>query len=65
VDNQHRRKGIGEMLMRESEVWAKNKGYQEVRLRSGGQRKEAHEFYKRIGYKNVKWQEVFSLKLNG
>lgn len=40
------------------------KGYQEVRLRSGGQRKDAHEFYKSIGYKEVKWQEVFSLYFN-
>jgi GNAT superfamily N-acetyltransferase len=64
VDNNHRRKGIGENLMRKCEEWARKKGYQEMRLRSGGQRKDAHEFYKRIGYKNVKWQEVFSLKLN-
>jgi GNAT superfamily N-acetyltransferase len=64
VDNNHRRKGIGEKLMRKCEEWARKKGYQEIRLRSGGHRKEAHEFYKRIGYKNVKWQEVFSLKLN-
>jgi GNAT superfamily N-acetyltransferase len=64
VDVNHRRKGIGEQLMRKCEEWARTRGYQEVRLRSGGHRKEAHEFYKRIGYTNEKWQEVFSLKLN-
>lgn len=64
VDENHRRKGIGEQLMRKCEEWARITGYQEVRLRSGGHRKDAHEFYKRIGYNNVKWQEVFSLKLN-
>jgi hypothetical protein len=26
--------------------------------------KEAHEFYKGIGYKNIKWQEVSSMELN-
>ncbi|MFP7297018.1 GNAT family N-acetyltransferase [Neobacillus niacini] len=64
VDENHRRKGYGEKLMRKSEEWARKNSYQEVRLRSGGQRKEAHEFYKSIGYKNVKWQEVFSLILS-
>lgn len=64
VDHNHRRKGIGEKLMRKCEDWARKMGYQEIRLRSGGQRKEAHKFYKRIGYKNIKWQEVFSIELN-
>lgn len=64
VDENHRRKGYGEKLMRKSEEWARKNGYHEVRLRSGGQRKEAHEFYKSIGYKNIKWQEVFSLILS-
>lgn len=61
IDKNHRRKGNGEKLMRKCEDWAKSNGYQEVRVRSGGQRKGAHEFYKGIGYKNSKWQEVFSL----
>ena len=63
VDTQHRGKGIGKMLMGKAEEWAMEKGYPEVRLRSGGHRKEAHDFYKSIGYENVKWQEVFSRKL--
>jgi hypothetical protein len=32
-------------------------------FRSGGHRKEAHQFYEGIGYENIKWQEVFRLKL--
>lgn len=63
VDENHRRKGYGEMLVRECEEWAKKRGYREIRVRSAGQRTGAHEFYKSIGYENVKWQEVFSLKL--
>ncbi|UQZ82048.1 acetyltransferase [Paenibacillus konkukensis] len=63
VDSAHRRKGIGEKLMRQCEQWAREKGYAAVRLRSSDQRKEAHEFYKRIGYDNVKAQQVFHLKL--
>lgn len=64
VDKNYRRQGIGESLMRKCEEWAREKGYQEVRLRSGGHRKDAHAFYKRIGYNNVKWQEVFSMNLS-
>ncbi|MNJ48958.1 Aminoglycoside N(6')-acetyltransferase type 1 [compost metagenome] len=63
VDAQHRKLGIGEVLMRNCEEWARRKGYKEVRVRSGGQRKEAHAFYKRIGYQNIKRQEVFNLDL--
>ncbi|WP_226537395.1 GNAT family N-acetyltransferase [Fictibacillus halophilus] len=63
VDTEYRGKGIGSHLMRKAEEWAIEKGYSEIRLRSGGHRKEAHDFYKRIGYKNIKWQEVFSRKL--
>jgi GNAT superfamily N-acetyltransferase len=64
VDNNHRRKGIGENLIRKCEEWARKKGYQEIRVRSNGQRKEAHEFYKRIGFENLKWQEVYTFKLS-
>jgi GNAT superfamily N-acetyltransferase len=49
--------------MQKAEEWAKDKGFSEVRLRSGGHRKEAYQFYEGIGYENIKWQEVFRLKL--
>ncbi|MDV2684035.1 GNAT family N-acetyltransferase [Alkalihalophilus lindianensis] len=61
VDNNKRRQGVGERLMRRSEEWAKESGYKEIRLRSGGQRKEAHAFYERIGYKNINWQQLFTI----
>jgi GNAT superfamily N-acetyltransferase len=63
VDSNFRRQGIGLQLMKKCEEWAKENGYQEIRLHSGGQRKEAHEFYKQIGYKNINWAQLFSLKL--
>jgi len=62
VDSNFRRQGIGLKLMKKCEEWAKENGYQEIRLRSGGQRKEAHEFYKQIGYENTNWQQLFTLK---
>jgi GNAT superfamily N-acetyltransferase len=63
VDKEFRRQGIGAKLMKKAEDWAKENGYAEIRLRSGGQRKEAHEFYKAIGYENINWQQLFRLKI--
>lgn len=63
VDRNFRRQGIGLKLMKICEDWAKEHSYQEIRLRSGGQRKEAHEFYRQIGYENPNWQQLFILKL--
>ncbi|MFP7170765.1 GNAT family N-acetyltransferase [Terribacillus sp. 7520-G] len=59
VDQNYRQGGIGSKLMRKSEEWAKENGYKEIRLRSGGQRLIAHDFYKRIGYKNTNSQQLF------
>lgn len=63
VDNESRNHGIGKALMKYCKDWAKDHGYTVIRIRSNGKRKEAHQFYKRIGYKNTKWQEVFDLKI--
>ncbi|MDR7071543.1 GNAT family N-acetyltransferase [Fictibacillus barbaricus] len=65
VDQNSRRQKIGERLMRKCEEWATENGYSELRLRSGGHRKEAHAFYKQIGYENVKSQQVFTTNLEG
>jgi GNAT superfamily N-acetyltransferase len=59
VDSDFRRQGIGEKLMNICEDWAKENGYHEIRLRSGGQRNDAHAFYERIRYENTNWQQVF------
>jgi GNAT superfamily N-acetyltransferase len=59
VDSDFRRQGIGEKLMNICEDWSKQNGYHEIRLRSSGQRNDAHAFYERIGYENTNWQQVF------
>jgi GNAT superfamily N-acetyltransferase len=64
VDKDLRRQGIGLQLIKKSEEWARENNYQEIRLRSGDERKEAHKFYKQIGYTNLKVQQVFALKLD-
>jgi hypothetical protein len=34
-----------------------------VRLRSGAHQKEAHDFYKRIGYENIKWCSALNFEV--
>jgi len=59
VDERHRRQGIGEVLMRRAEAWAREAGYREVSLRSNVVRAGAHTFYHRIGYRIAKTSHIF------
>ena len=58
-----RRHGIGSWLMQEAETWAKDRGITAMRLNSGAGRKEAHAFYRAIGYTESKEQLRFIKKL--
>lgn len=59
VRNDSRRLGAGRMLMKAAEDWAMENGAVGVRLNSGGQRKEAHVFYRAVGYLSEKEQLRF------
>ncbi len=59
VASDYRRKGVGKALMTRAEEWAKEKGIREIRLNSGGSRKEAHEFYRAVGFGDEKTQIRF------
>ena len=59
VDAAQRGGGIGRLLMKQAEQWARENGYASVNLRSNIVRHEAHAFYQRIGYKIPKTQHVF------
>lgn len=50
VDSRYKRRGVGSMLLKAVEDWAARSGAQAVRLTSGEERAEAHEFYKACGY---------------
>ncbi|MCM3412696.1 GNAT family N-acetyltransferase [Metabacillus litoralis] len=54
VDTNHRRKGIGKKLIQEAENWAKEQGAIAIGLNSGNreERKNAHQFYLNMGYKD-------------
>jgi GNAT superfamily N-acetyltransferase len=59
VDEGHRGCGIGKLLMRQAEEWARGQGCWTVYLRSNAIRTGAHAFYKRIGYSVIKTSLTF------
>ena len=59
VSSDCRRKGAGKALMKRVEEWTRERKIKEIRLNSGGTRKEAHEFYRTIGFDDEKMQVRF------
>ncbi len=59
VSKEYRNKKVGTKLVNEIENWAKENGVKKVRVNSGFSRKEAHEFYRSLGYNNEKKQIRF------
>lgn len=59
VTSNFRRHGIGKTLLHYTEKWAKECGINRIRLNSGFSRKEAHAFYRAMGYNNEKKQIRF------
>ena len=51
VANTHRGKGLGEALLAEAETWAVERALEKVSLRSREDRRDAHRFYERLGYR--------------
>ena len=63
IDEDYRGKGIGKLLVEKAKQWAKEKGNDTVRLRCNVKRIEAHEFYRHLGFKEIKQQTAFILDL--
>jgi len=59
VDENHRGRGVGRVLMQQAERWAQERGCRSVRLRSNVLRSRAHVFYERLGYRVIKSQKAF------
>ncbi|WP_413172421.1 GNAT family N-acetyltransferase [Anabaena azotica] len=64
VDKNYRNNGIGRLLMQHIEEWADILGCEGVILRSNIKRQEAHLFYEKIGYTNIKQSVTFYKKLS-
>ncbi|MDZ8241799.1 MAG: GNAT family N-acetyltransferase [Nostoc sp. ChiQUE01a] len=62
VDKDYRNYGIGRFLMQQIEQWASLLGCDGIRLNSNIKRKEAHVFYEKIGYTNIKQSMTFTKK---
>lgn len=54
VHSDSRGHGVGRLLMRAGEAWARQKGAAAVRLTSSAERQKAHAFYKAIGYAHTR-----------
>ena len=59
VRDNMRSRGIGSKLLSEAEEWSRNQGIPVVRVRSQIARQDAHRFYLREGYRQVKTSAVF------
>jgi GNAT superfamily N-acetyltransferase len=59
VDETKRSHGIGKGLIKEAETWAKEKGIEEIVVRSNVKRERAHKFYLSTGYKIEKQSIIF------
>jgi GNAT superfamily N-acetyltransferase len=59
IDDEQRGRGLGSLLMQWAERWAKAHGMKYVRLRSNVVRKDAHRFYRKLGYEITKTQHAF------
>jgi GNAT superfamily N-acetyltransferase len=63
VDAGHRRRGIGQELVRRAEAWASERGLATLRLRSNVARVESHPFYLGLGYERTKTSHAYSKTL--
>lgn len=59
----HRRRRVGAALLAEAERWARNNGFDRVRVRSNVVRDGAAAFYQARGYAREKTQNVFFKEL--
>jgi len=63
VDENSRRRKIGKELVSSVIDWARQLSTASVRVRSNTKRHAAHEFYRHIGFNEVKDQKIFSLDI--
>lgn len=59
VDQDYRNQGVGRLLIEKIEDWTARSGGEGVLVRSNIKRKEAHLFYERNGYSNIKQSLTF------
>ena len=65
IDEGHRGRGVGGLLMEQAEDWARARGCEALYVRSNVVREDAHRFYEGIGYELIKTSQVFLKELGG
>lgn len=63
VNKEHRRKGIGTLLIKTAENHAREAGIKKVRIRTNIKREETRTYYRHLNYIPIKTQEVFEKKI--
>ena len=56
--------GIGTRLVAMAESWAREKGYDHIRVRTNVLREGTRKFYRQVGFQSKKTQEVFDKIIN-
>jgi GNAT superfamily N-acetyltransferase len=64
VNEAHRSRGIGAVLVAAAEEWASAQGMVRMRVRSNVVRERTHRFYERLGYVVKKSQKSFEKRLD-
>lgn len=59
VKEKYRNNGVGDMLIRQLEGWAKDKGFSGIKLLTHPSRTIAHRFYEKHGYIHTKDQKNY------
>ena len=64
VDEKHRKTGIGRELIEAAKRWALENKFYGVRVISGNEGETAHAFYKSLGFRFIKSQGNYRMKLD-
>ena len=63
IDENHRGKGTGKLLVEKVKHWAKEKGNDKLTLHCNIKRTEAHLFYEHLGFKEIKQQKNYVINI--
>ena len=63
IDEHHRGRGIGKLLIDKVKLWARDKGNNKIGLHCNIKRTEAHKFYEHMGFAEIKQQKNFVIEI--
>ena len=59
VHEEHRKKGLGKILVEQVSLWAEENSFGKLRVRCNSIRQESHQFYEKIGFELIKEQKIY------